>query len=144
MRIIFTRISRTLFTCDMYMCRLRHINDPVLSSLKMEGIRFFISNLFPFPDNICPSVLMRICQFAFNCVCIRWVGPGELSRYSDSLQSGQSGDRIAVGARFSAPVQTGSGAHPAYYSRVPGLFSGGKAAGEWRWPPAAIAADSRQ
>jgi hypothetical protein len=31
-------------TCDMYMCRLRHINDPVLSSLKMEGIRFlFIS-----------------------------------------------------------------------------------------------------
>jgi hypothetical protein len=23
----------------MYMCRLRHIKDPVLSSLKMEGIR---------------------------------------------------------------------------------------------------------
>jgi hypothetical protein len=23
------------------MCRLRHINDPVLSSLKMEGRRFF-------------------------------------------------------------------------------------------------------
>jgi hypothetical protein len=29
-------------TCDMYMCRLRHINDPVLSSIKMEGIRVFI------------------------------------------------------------------------------------------------------
>jgi hypothetical protein len=28
-------------TCDMYMCSLRHINDPVLLSLKMEGIRFF-------------------------------------------------------------------------------------------------------
>jgi hypothetical protein len=39
MRIIFTRISCTLFTRYMYMCRLRHINDPVLSSLKMEGIR---------------------------------------------------------------------------------------------------------
>jgi hypothetical protein len=26
--------------CDMYMCRLRHINDSVLSSLKMEGISF--------------------------------------------------------------------------------------------------------
>jgi hypothetical protein len=25
----------------MYMCRLRHINDSVLSSLKMEGIRSF-------------------------------------------------------------------------------------------------------
>jgi hypothetical protein len=36
--IIFTRVSCTLFTCDMYMCRLRHINDPVLSSLKMDGI----------------------------------------------------------------------------------------------------------
>jgi hypothetical protein len=37
MCIIFARISCTLFTCDMCMCRLRHINDPVLSSLKMEG-----------------------------------------------------------------------------------------------------------
>jgi hypothetical protein len=26
-------------TCDMYMCCLRHVNDLVLSSLKMEGIR---------------------------------------------------------------------------------------------------------
>jgi hypothetical protein len=43
MRIIFTRISCTLFTCDMYMCRLSHINDPVLSSLKMEGIRLLFS-----------------------------------------------------------------------------------------------------
>jgi hypothetical protein len=38
-------------TCDMYMCRLRHINDPVLSSLQMEGIRlrfecFVTTNFF--------------------------------------------------------------------------------------------------
>jgi ribosomal protein S8E len=26
-------------TCDMYMSSLRHIHDPVLSSLKMKGIR---------------------------------------------------------------------------------------------------------
>jgi hypothetical protein len=32
---IFTRISCTLLTCDMYMCRLRHINYPVLSSLTL-------------------------------------------------------------------------------------------------------------
>jgi hypothetical protein len=39
MHIIFTRIGCTLFTCDIYMCRLRHISDSVLSSLKMGGIR---------------------------------------------------------------------------------------------------------
>jgi hypothetical protein len=38
MHIIFTRIGCTLFMCDMYMCRIRHINDSVLSSFKMEGI----------------------------------------------------------------------------------------------------------
>jgi hypothetical protein len=53
-RIIFTRISCILFACDMYMCGIRHINDPVLSSLKMEGIRFFflqISSRFNLLDN---------------------------------------------------------------------------------------------
>ena len=35
------------------------------------------------------------------------------------------------GARFSAPVQTGPGAHPASYK-------GGKAAGAWRWTPTPI------
>jgi hypothetical protein len=44
----FTPISYTLLTCDMYKSSLRHIHDPVLSSLKMEGIRllstFFLLN----------------------------------------------------------------------------------------------------
>jgi len=31
-----------------------------------------------------------------------------------------------VGARFSAPVQTGSGAHPASYTMGTGFFSGVK------------------
>jgi hypothetical protein len=33
-------------TCDMYMCRPRHINDPVHSSLKMEGIRLLHFSTF--------------------------------------------------------------------------------------------------
>jgi hypothetical protein len=49
MRIIFTRIGCTLLTCDMYMSDLRYIHDPVLLSLKMEGIRllYFIDIILP-------------------------------------------------------------------------------------------------
>ena len=53
-----------------------------------------------------------------------WVG--QRSRYSDWLRDGRSGDRIPVGARFSAPVQTGSGAHPASCTVGIGSFPGVK------------------
>jgi hypothetical protein len=44
-------------------------------------------------------------------------GPGWSSRYSNSLGTGRSGDRIPVGARFSAPVQTGLGAHTTLHTK---------------------------
>jgi hypothetical protein len=59
----FMRIGCTLFTCDMYMCHLRHINDSVLSSLKMEGIRllFFLQTYFDIRQYIkCISSSLRI------------------------------------------------------------------------------------
>jgi hypothetical protein len=58
-------------------------------------------------------------------------GPGWLSRYSDSLPAEQSGDRMPVGAKFSALVQTDPRAHPASCKMGTGSLSGGKAAGEW-------------
>ena len=54
----------------------------------------------------------------------------QLSRYSDSLQAGRSGDRIAAEATFSSPSQTGPEAHTPSYTMGTGSLSGGKAAGE--------------
>jgi hypothetical protein len=51
------------------------------------------------------------------------------SRYKDSIRAGRSGDRIPVVAKFSAPVQTGLGAHPVSSTGVPGFFPGIKAVG---------------
>jgi hypothetical protein len=55
-------------------------------------------------------------------------GPGLLSRYSDKLQAGQSGDRIPVGARFFTPIQTDPAANPASYTVGTGSCPGVK------WP----------
>ena len=55
--------------------------------------------------------------------------PGYLSRYKDSLRAGRSGDRILVGARYSAPLQTGPMAHPASYTMGTGSFQGVKLPG---------------
>jgi hypothetical protein len=63
---------------------------------------------------------------------------GWRSRYSDSLRAGRSGDRMPVGARFSAPIQTGPEAHPASCTMGTGSFPGVKAAGAWCWPPIPI------
>ena len=52
-----------------------------------------------------------------------------LSRYSDSLRAGRSGDRVPMRARFSAPVQTGSKAHSASYTMGTGSFPGVKRPG---------------
>jgi hypothetical protein len=53
-------------------------------------------------------------------------GPGGLSWYSDSLRAGQLGDRIAVYAKFTAPVQIGPTAHSAYCTVGTGSLSRGQ------------------
>jgi len=46
-----------------------------------------------------------------------------------SLRAGRSGARIPVGARFSAPVQISSEAHPVSYTMGTGSFPGVKRPG---------------
>ena len=56
--------------------------------------------------------------------------------YSDSLRVGRCGDRIPVGAKFSALVQTGPGAHPASYTMGVASFPGVKRSGrDFDHPP---------
>jgi hypothetical protein len=63
-------------------------------------------------------------------ICTRNKPPvGQCSQYSNSLRTGRSGDRILVGASFSALVRIVTGAYPAYFSMGTLLFQGVKRLG---------------
>ena len=53
-------------------------------------------------------------------------GPGSVVAIATGYGAGRSGDRIPMGARFSAPVQTGPRAHPASCTMGTGSFPGVK------------------
>jgi hypothetical protein len=55
------------------------------------------------------------------CVCV-WAGI--VQSVAKSLRGRRSGDRIPVGARFSAAVKTGTGAYPDSYTMGTGSFPG--------------------
>jgi hypothetical protein len=56
------------------------------------------------------------------------------SVHFDSLWAGWCGDRILVGVRFFASIQTGPGGHPASCIMGAEFFSEGKEAGVWQPP----------
>jgi len=53
-------------------------------------------------------------------------GPDSSVGITTELRAGRSGNRFSVEARFSAPVQTGPGAHPASCTMGTGSFPAGK------------------
>jgi len=53
-------------------------------------------------------------------------------------------DRIPVGARFPAPIQTSPGAHPSSYTKGTVSYSGVKGAGAWRLPPTPSSAEVKE
>jgi len=78
----------------------------------------------------CPEALLLFTNHCRIWCFIHAVGgPGERSRYNDSLLDGRSGCRIPVSVRFTAPVQTGPRTTQPTLQWVPGLFPGGKGPG---------------
>jgi hypothetical protein len=81
---------------------------------------------------------------------MHWTGNWISLRHGlDWLRAGRSGDRIPVGAKFSALVQAGPRDHPASYTIVTGSFPGVKSGREvtltpypllvpWSWKSRAI------
>ena len=73
-----------------------------------------------------------------------YIGPGWRSRYSDSLRTGRSGDRISVvGRDLAHPSRPALGATQPPIQWVP-VFPGGKAAGAWRWPTTPSSAEVKE
>ena len=60
----------------------------------------------------------------YVCLCGYSVGLDSSVGIATTLRAGRSRDRISVGSRFSAPVQTVAGAYPASYSMGTGSFPG--------------------
>ena len=77
------------------------------------------------PEAICLDSLNGCMKEQLECILGKeLIGSGYTAR--NWLRAGRAGDRISVGARFSAPVQTGPGAHPASCTIGTGSFPGVK------------------
>jgi hypothetical protein len=84
-------------------------------------------------ERVCRSALSSYCSAGAGIRSMEGVGGwlctvGQMSmgRDSDWLRAGRSGERILVGARFSAAVHTDPLAHPASYTVGTGSFPGVK------------------
>jgi hypothetical protein len=78
----------------------------------MCSLYVHVSVLFVYPNS-------RLYYYYYYSLVL---GRDSISRYSNSQRSVQSRDRISVGARFFAPVQTGPAAHPVSYTVGTGSF----------------------
>jgi hypothetical protein len=89
---------------------------------KSSGINIFLNYTYMRCKDI-PHRKQLVCDYINH---INYCGPGSSVGIATELRVGRSGDRIPVGARFSAPVQTSPVVHPASCKMGTGVFPGGK------------------
>jgi hypothetical protein len=75
---------------------------------------------------------------------MRYICVIKRSYYSDSLRAGGSGNRIPVRSRISRTRPYRPWDPRSRLSNVPGLFTGGKAAGNWHFPPTSCRAEVKK
>jgi hypothetical protein len=88
--------------------------------LSTDGFKNFNYMCFEFLCCVCGLISLSSLLYLWFVISGLWAR--QHSQYSDWLRAGQSGDWIPVGARFSALVQTGPGAHPASCTMGTGSF----------------------
>ena len=105
---------------------------PAYSVSFLLSINFFVwQNVLYFPKYLrnyltCNTIYGPVCDAHYSLKHLHTSVSGWLS---DCLRIGRCGKRIPVGARFSAPVQTGPGVHPASYTIGTGSITGVKRPG---------------
>ena len=100
-----------------------HYNLPLFPILSLKN------PIHAFPNDF---LKIHIGMFPIYAQVFQVGGPGSVVGIATGYGAGRFGDRIPVGARFSTPVQTGPGTHPASCTMGTGSFLGEKAAGASR------------
>jgi hypothetical protein len=111
---------------------IRYQQQPIIRSrdLPHELIMHNLANIFPIINPLKGKENLKFIFYPMNpnfrrSIALRKRAP-QRSRYSDWLRPGRSGDRIPVGSRIPAPVQTSPGADPSSCTMGTGSFLGVK------------------
>jgi hypothetical protein len=118
-------------------------NDLSLFSTQWTtGALFCFQRIWNSRVQIWGEIQLKCCTHGNEYKHTMWAGL--LSRYSGRLRAGRSRDRILVGTRFFAHIQTDPGAHPAYCTMGTGSFPGVKRPGRGADHPPLLAPRTRK